>query len=185
MQEFCLEKKRGLICMWISSKALSITGIGDRRYWNFIPTAESRFQTVAYLHQIWWLEVRGEVEFCFPEGTYSLYFRLHLGRATKRLGRRVCSPDHIHGWDVKPVRFTLSTSDGQLAQSKCYLDEPGSWIHYHVGDFVSRSSDAPTGVKFSMTQIDCTHTKGGLCVDSVLICPQGFVGPPTASYPFL
>lgn len=42
MQEFCLEKKRGLICMWISSKALSITGIGDRRYWNFIPTAESR-----------------------------------------------------------------------------------------------------------------------------------------------
>ncbi|CAL9210855.1 F-box protein PP2-A13-like [Musa acuminata AAA Group] len=183
--EFCLEKKRGLICMWISSKALSITGIGDRRYWNFIPTAESRFQTVAYLHQIWWLEVRGEVEFCFPEGTYSLYFRLHLGRATKRLGRRVCSPEHIHGWDVKPVRFTLSTSDGQLAQSKCYLDEPGSWIHYHVGDFVSRSSDAPTGVKFSMTQIDCTHTKGGLCVDSVLIWPQGFVGPPTASCPLL
>ncbi|RWW90491.1 hypothetical protein BHE74_00000435 [Ensete ventricosum] len=129
--------------------------------------------------------VRGEVEFCFPEGTYSLYFRLHLGRATKRLGRRVCSPEHVHGWDVKPVRFTLSTSDGQLAQSKCYLDEPGSWIHYHVGDFVSRSSDAPTGVKFSMTQIDCTHTKGGLCVDSVLIWPQGFVGPPTASCSFL
>ncbi|RRT59406.1 hypothetical protein B296_00018529 [Ensete ventricosum] len=40
--EFCLEKSRCLICMSISSKALSITGIDDRRYWNFIPTAESR-----------------------------------------------------------------------------------------------------------------------------------------------
>ncbi|CAL9748924.1 unnamed protein product [Musa acuminata subsp. burmannicoides] len=179
--EFCLEKSRCLICMSISSKAMSITGIDDRRYWNFIPTAESRFHMVAYLHQIWWLEVRGEVEFCFPEGIYSLFFRLHLGRAIRRLGRRVCSPEHIHGWDKKPVRFQLSTSDGQLAQSKCYLDEPGSWLHYHVGDFAIRSSSAPIKIKFSMIQIDCTHTKGGLCVDSVSIWPKGF-RPAIASY---
>ncbi|WOL19161.1 F-box protein PP2-A13-like [Canna indica] len=180
--EFYLEKKRGLLCMAISSKTLTITGIGDRRYWNFIPTSESRFHTVAYLHQTWWLEVCGELEFCFPQGTYSLFFRLHLGRTTKRRGRRVFSPEHIHGWDVKPVRFQLSTSDGQLAQSKCYLDEPGNWIHYHVGDFVVRNSEAPMTVKFSMFQIDCTHTKGGLCVDSVLIWPKGF-GSAMASCP--
>ncbi|RRT59403.1 hypothetical protein B296_00018530 [Ensete ventricosum] len=128
---------------------------------------------VAYLHQIWWLEVRGEVEFCFPEGIYSLFFRLHLGRAIRRLGRRVCSPEHIHGWDKKPVRFQLSTSDGQLAQSKCYLGEPGSWLHYHVGDFAIRSSSASIKIKFSMIQIDCTHTKGGLCVDSPHTYPIG------------
>jgi hypothetical protein len=29
-------------------------------------------------------------------------------------------------------------------------------------------------LKFSLAQIDCTHTKGGLCVDSVLIYPKGF-----------
>jgi hypothetical protein len=28
--------------MTISSRALSITGIDDRRYWNFIPNDESR-----------------------------------------------------------------------------------------------------------------------------------------------
>jgi hypothetical protein len=33
--------------MAISSRALSITGIDDRRYWNFIPNDESR-----YLHKI-------------------------------------------------------------------------------------------------------------------------------------
>ncbi|XP_059645632.1 F-box protein PP2-A13-like [Cornus florida] len=169
-----LDKNTGKVCLSISSKGLGITGIDDRRYWNRLETAESRFCTVAYLRQIWWLEVDGEVEFPFPAGTYSLLFRLQLGRASKRFGRRVCNSEHVHGWDIKPVRFHLSTSDGQHASSQCFLDEPGQWINYHVGDFVVEDSITSTKVKFSMTQIDCTHTKGGLCVDSVLICPREF-----------
>ncbi|PKA46552.1 F-box protein PP2-A13 [Apostasia shenzhenica] len=172
-KEFWLEKYKGRLCMSISSKALLITGIDDRRYWNYIPTEESRFHSVAYLQQIWWFEVDGEIEFCFPPGTYSLYYRLHLGRPSRRLRRRICSTEHIHGWDIKPVRFQLWTSDGQHALSHCNLDDPGCWIRYHVGDFMVASSDVPTKVKFSMKQIDCTHTKGGLCVDSVLIYPKG------------
>ncbi|KAL5648995.1 hypothetical protein ACJX0J_039804, partial [Zea mays] len=66
-KEFWLDKGGGGLCMSISSRALSITGIDDRRYWNFIPSDESRFRTVAYLSQIWWFEVRGEVEFFFPK----------------------------------------------------------------------------------------------------------------------
>ncbi|KAJ1299109.1 hypothetical protein BS78_01G506100 [Paspalum vaginatum] len=173
-REFWLEKGKGGICMALSSKALVITGIDDRRYWINMPTTESRFQSVAYLHQIWWFEVVGEVDFCFPAGTYSLYFRLHLGKSSTRFGRRICSSEEIHGWDKKPVRFQLSTSDGQHAVSQCYLDKPGSWILYHVGDFVASTSEQPIKLKFSLAQIDCTHTKGGLCVDSVLIYPKGF-----------
>ncbi|KAF9616885.1 hypothetical protein IFM89_032847 [Coptis chinensis] len=169
-----LEKSTGGVCLSISAKGLTITGIDDRRYWNHIPTEESRFHTVAYLQQIWWLEVDGEIEFHFPAGTYSMFFRLQLGRASKRLGRRVCNPEHVHGWDVKPVRFQLSTSEGQQAISQCFLDEPGNWINYHVGDFVVENPTVPTKIKFSMIQIDCTHTKGGLCLDSVLICPSEF-----------
>ncbi|CAN6211519.1 unnamed protein product [Urochloa humidicola] len=171
-KEFWLDKGGGGVCMSISSMALSITGIDDRRYWNFIPNDESRFRTVAYLSQIWWFEVRGEVEFCFPEGTYSLFYRVHLGRPFKRLGRRVYSSEHIHGWDIKPVRFQMSTSDGQHAQSKCYLTDPGVWINHHVGDFIVEDSNKPTNIRFAMIQIDCTHTKGGLCVDSVVVKPQ-------------
>lgn len=131
-----------------------------------------RFHMVAYLQQVWWLEVAGEIDFCFPPDTYSLCFRLHLGRASKWLGRRICCLEHVHGWDVKPVKFQLWTSDGQHAVSECHLDEPGKWHRYYVGDFVVGKSSVQTKVKFSMTQIDCTHTKGGLCVDSVLIYPK-------------
>lgn len=37
-----LHKSTGGVCMSISSKGLQITGIDDRRYWNHIPTNESR-----------------------------------------------------------------------------------------------------------------------------------------------
>jgi len=42
VQEFWLDKGGGGLCMSISSRALLITGIDDRRYWNFIPNDESR-----------------------------------------------------------------------------------------------------------------------------------------------
>ncbi|XP_074317263.1 F-box protein PP2-A12-like [Silene latifolia] len=171
-----LDKNTGGMCMAISAKGLSITGIDDRRYWKQIPTEESRFSTVAYLQQIWWFEVTGEVEFPFPVGSYSVFFRLHLGKTTKKFGRRLCNTEQIHGWDVKPVHFQLSTSEGERTVSQCSLESPGKWLHYHIGDFVVENTNVPTRVKFSMTQIDCTHTKGGLCVDSVVIYPSSFKG---------
>lgn len=142
-----------------------------------------RFQVVAYLQQIWWFEVDGVVKFPLPADVYTVSFRLHLGRFAKRLGRRVCNFEHTHGWDIKPVRLELSTSDGQQASSECYLDEMeqgdvngyhkrGCWIDYKVGEFVVHDSEPATEVQFSMKQIDCTHSKGGLCVDSVFIIPS-------------
>ncbi|KAK8511945.1 hypothetical protein V6N13_073774 [Hibiscus sabdariffa] len=179
-KEAWLDKRSGKVCLLVSAKALKITGIDDRRYWNQIQTEESRFQTVAYLQQIWWFEVAGDIEFQFPPGSYSLFFRLHLGKPSRRFGRRVCSLDKVHGWNIKPVRFQLSTTNSksniqQQALSECFLYEPGNWVHYHAGDFViDQNSNSPTKIKFSMMQIDCTHTKGGVCVDSVLICPSEF-----------
>ncbi|OWM64186.1 F-box protein PP2-A13 [Punica granatum] len=172
-KEICLDKKTGGVCLSISSKGLTITGIDDRRYWKYISTEESRFHTVAYLQQIWWFEVDGEFEFPFPSGTYSLFFRVQLGRPTRRLGRRVCNLEHVHGWDIKPVRFQLTTSDGQHSVSQCHLkNNTRTWANYHAGDFVVEGRhESSTKIKFSMTQIDCTHTKGGLCLDSVLVCP--------------
>lgn len=38
-----MDRVTGRVCMSISAKAMAITGIEDRRYWNWIPTEESRF----------------------------------------------------------------------------------------------------------------------------------------------
>ncbi|KAK6155765.1 hypothetical protein DH2020_010013 [Rehmannia glutinosa] len=173
-KEVWLDKSRGGVSVAISWKGLKITGIDDRRYWTHISSHESRFQTIAYLQQIWWLEIEGKLEFEFPVGTYSVFFRLHLGRASKGLGGRriICDAEKIHGWDIKPVKFQLESSNGHHAISQCFLDGQGKWLHHHVGDFVVENSSIPTTLKFSMAQIDCTHTKGGLCLDSVFIFPS-------------
>ncbi|CAN8245326.1 unnamed protein product [Cochlearia groenlandica] len=163
-----VDKRTSDMCLSISAKGLSITGIDDRRYWSHIPTDESRFSSVAYVQQTWWFEVNGEIDFPLPSGTYSVYFRLYLGKPRKRLCWRVCDTEQVHGWDIKPVRFQLWTEDGQHSSCQCMLTESGTWSHHHAGDFVVGKSKR-TKIKFSMTQIDCTHTKGGLCVDSVLV----------------
>lgn len=146
-----------------------------------------RFNVVAYLQQIWWFEVNGAVKFPFPPDIYTLSFRIHLGRFTKRLGRRACSFEHTHGWDIKPVKFEMSTSDGQYASSESFLEDGvqydvygnhkrGYWIEYKVGEFLVSQSDPETEVRFSMKQIDCTHSKGGLCIDTVSIVPSDLKG---------
>lgn len=131
-----------------------------------------RFKTIAYLQQTWWLEVAGDLEFEFPAGIYSLFFRLQLSGAPKGHERRATASKTVHGWDIKPVHFKLSTSDDQHAVTSCYLSKLNTWVYYHVGDFLVQNSNVVTKIKFSMSQIDCTHTKGGLCLDSVFICPS-------------
>ena len=42
LQKAWLDKRTGGVCLSISSRGLAITGIDDRRYWNYIPTEESR-----------------------------------------------------------------------------------------------------------------------------------------------
>ncbi|KAM3325044.1 F-box protein PP2-A15 [Capsicum chacoense] len=183
-KEVWLDRISGRICMSISTKAMLITSGEDRRHWNWFPTEESRFHVVAYCQQVWWFEVSGSVKFPFPPDIYTLTFRVHLGRFHKRLGRRVCNFEHTHGWDLGPVRYELFTSDGQHSVSEysihdsdqddasAYLKRGGNWIEYKVGEFIVSSSDPATEVRFSMKQIDCTHSKGGLCVDSVSITPS-------------
>lgn len=41
-QELWIDKNTGRLCVSVSSKALRITGVDDRRYWSQIPTDESR-----------------------------------------------------------------------------------------------------------------------------------------------
>ncbi|KAJ8766860.1 hypothetical protein K2173_009201 [Erythroxylum novogranatense] len=155
VQKVWLDKHTGGVFLSISFKGLTITGIDDRRYWNHMPTEESRFLSIAYLQQTWWLEVDGQLEFPFPTRSYSIFFRLHLGRAAKRFSHQICNIEHVHGWN----------------KSKCLLDDPRKWNLYRVGDFFVDSTTSSTKLKFSITQIDCTHTKGGLCLDCVIVYP--------------
>lgn len=48
LQEVWLDRVTGKVCMSISAKAMTINGIDDRRYWNWIPTEESRLDLIGF-----------------------------------------------------------------------------------------------------------------------------------------
>ncbi|XP_052726190.1 F-box protein PP2-A15-like [Vigna angularis] len=48
LQEVWLDRVTGRVCMSISARAMAITGIDDRRYWNWIPTEESRLDLLVF-----------------------------------------------------------------------------------------------------------------------------------------
>eukprot|EP00252_Welwitschia_mirabilis_P001196 TRINITY_DN11104_c0_g1_i1.p1 TRINITY_DN11104_c0_g1~~TRINITY_DN11104_c0_g1_i1.p1 ORF type:complete len:184 (+),score=25.66 TRINITY_DN11104_c0_g1_i1:101-652(+) len=171
--------------MSVSARAMAITGIDDHRYWKWISCDESRFNEVAYLQQVWWFEVDGMIAFQLPADEYSLFFRIQLGQSFKRFGRRISTFEQVHGWGLKPVRFSLSTSDGRHAVNEYFLDDDrqvkgsnprictrGNWVNVYVGAIKVTNDQKITEIKFSMTQIDCTHSKGGLCLDSVSLIPK-------------
>ena len=49
MHRVWLHKRMGGVCLSITSKGLAITGIRDWRYWNHIPTEESRWDSFNFL----------------------------------------------------------------------------------------------------------------------------------------
>ncbi|GJR71771.1 F-box domain, cyclin-like protein [Tanacetum coccineum] len=122
----------------------------------------------AYLNTHGGLEVEGDLEFSFPAGSYSLSFRLRLGKPSKEQNCK--SSKQVHGWNIKPVRLQFSVSNGEHVTSEHFLTKQDKWLQYRVGEFVIEDSYKPTKIKFSMSQIDCTHQKGGLALDSVFIC---------------
>ncbi|KAK8691789.1 hypothetical protein V6N13_075285 [Hibiscus sabdariffa] len=155
-----VDKNTGGVCMSISSKGLMIEDTGIISLVMNLGSIQLHI-----FNRCGGLKCRA--------GTYSVFFRLHLGRASRRFGfgRRVWDSEHVHGWDIKPVRFELWTSGDEYSTCQCSLGEAGRWFEYHVGDFKVDNPNSWTKMKVSMTQIDCTHTKGGLSLDSVLIYP--------------
>ncbi|KAF3954482.1 hypothetical protein CMV_020179 [Castanea mollissima] len=120
-----LHKRTGGVCLSIASKGLAITGIDDRRYWNHIPTEESRWTIGTPADRgIPLLEFVRILHSCIPSTD------LVLGRAFKRFGRRICNSEHVHGWDIKPVQFQLWTSDGIMFRiasgRRCFSGTSGS-----------------------------------------------------------
>lgn len=47
LQELWIDRVTGRVRMAISARGMAITGIEDRRYWNWIPTEESRYHKFA------------------------------------------------------------------------------------------------------------------------------------------
>ncbi|XP_057828385.2 F-box protein At2g02240 isoform X2 [Cryptomeria japonica] len=172
-KKFWLDKATGKICFMFSARDLGIVWGNDTRYWRWISGDGASFDEVAKLIKVCWFEVEGSFDcrLLSPGIAYTVSFRLKLNGL-------------LDGWDITPVKFSVTTSWGHQQQSARFFqntEEPvehvgEDWIEFDAGEFVvEENDDGPKEVKFKMNEVVGGDWKDGLILDGVKIQPSFLV----------
>jgi len=160
----------------LSARALTIIWGDDERYWRFVPGDghDSRFEVLAELSLVWWLEVRGQIDcrLLSPDTNYRVVFVLKF---TERGWIQ-------HGW-TRPITFSITTPDGEQMELEERLSERrgqnqglnNGWMEVVVGEFRTRPAaygGDVSRIEFYMKEVSCRTARGGLLVDGVRIEPM-------------
>lgn len=170
---FWLEPSTAKIGYMLSARELSISWGENQRYWQWGARNDSRFEELAELLLVCWLEVQGQIDSrLLSENTdYRVLFVLKL---------RVHPPHY--GWGDLPIRFSVTTPDGKQLESRQLLMERqrerrrigGGWMEVVAGEFTTRFAvnDDDFHIKFCMEEVEKQNRKGGLFIDGVKIEPK-------------
>merc|ERR1711915_267535 len=156
----------------LSARALTIIWGDDERYWRFVPGDghDSRFEVLAELTMVWWLEVRGQIDcrLLSPNTNYRVVFALKF-------------TENPFGWDV-PIRFSVTTPKGEQMELMKRLDKRrgenqgtnGGWMEVVAGEFTTRcetDDGDDSHIEFYMKEMSRMIPKRGLLLDGVKIEP--------------
>ncbi|KAL3690458.1 hypothetical protein R1sor_016767 [Riccia sorocarpa] len=124
-EAFSVDKATGVVSRSQGARGLFIVWGSDERYWSWLKREGSSYPEVAYLKQVCWLEVSGQMDCTLPVGSYTLSWRLSVTEST---GRDLSYIRHSlgYGWSHKPVLFKLETDGGLVSQRAHFLD-PDRW----------------------------------------------------------
>ncbi|KAH0994535.1 hypothetical protein GBA52_018399 [Prunus armeniaca] len=120
---FSLEKSSGKKCYMISARALSIVWADTPHYWKWISLPDSRFEEVAELVSVCWLEIRGKIgrRMLSPSTLYKAYlvFKSTAG---------------AYGFDHQPVEVSVGMLGGEEpTRGRVFLDaERGQNTANHI-----------------------------------------------------
>ncbi|EFJ10053.1 hypothetical protein SELMODRAFT_47162, partial [Selaginella moellendorffii] len=192
---YWIDRPTGGVCNMISARALRIVWGDDGRYWDWRSMNGSRFDEVAFLRDVCWLEIRGSFSGYLKLGSYRVSFRLQLlGSHARRRGRGADWHDDAYGWEAQPVIFSLSAPPSSTRERRRYLASArqlhrggqsgieaadlaaarvveDGWMEYDAGEFCVEDEDFPVALEFSLVEIRGGNWKSGLYVDGVVIKP--------------
>ncbi|XVF41560.1 hypothetical protein PTKIN_Ptkin01aG0289400 [Pterospermum kingtungense] len=106
-----LERESGKKCYMLSARDLLIVWGDTPTYWRWVSIPESRFEEVAELISVCWLEIRGKISTSMlsPSTYYKAYlvFKATIG---------------AYGFDFQPVEVTVGLVGTQGSKRTAYLD---------------------------------------------------------------
>lgn len=169
-KRFWLERPTGKIGYMLSARELSIISGNDPRFWRWVSRNDSRFEEVAALLAVIWLEVGGRID-CRVLSVgceYRVLFVLKFG-------------EYPQGWNEKPVKFSVTTQEGKETESEHLLMERqrigiGGWMEVVAGEFTATAAENndedSSYIEFCMKEVEAGYWKGGLLIDGVRIEPK-------------
>ncbi|KAJ0015168.1 hypothetical protein Pint_21556 [Pistacia integerrima] len=176
---FSLDKQSGKKCYMISARDLIIVWGDTPTYWRWTSLPGARFQEVAELIDVCWLEIRGKISTCIlsPGTDYAAYlvFKLtaesygfkglavevHVGLVGSESQKRTVYLDAVRGQASLPRE-----NDGHHPKER-----GDRWLEVELGDFYN-AGDEDGELEMNILAVTPGHWKSGLIVQGIEIRPK-------------
>uniref|UniRef100_A0A5B7BZE7 F-box domain-containing protein n=1 Tax=Davidia involucrata TaxID=16924 RepID=A0A5B7BZE7_DAVIN len=183
---FSLDKLTSKKCYMLSAKELSITWASNSLYWCWKPVDQSRFNEVAELIIICWLEIKGKMNtgMLSPNTTYCAYLIVKF--ADRAVGLDSIPSEvsvevgNYHSQGTIYLRRPKEDGKQPLegiyiqrrieAEDRVLREREDGWLEVELGEFYNDGSDRE--VKMSLKEIKGEHLKGGLIVEGIELRPK-------------
>ncbi|KAA8545201.1 hypothetical protein F0562_019910 [Nyssa sinensis] len=190
---FSLDRLTSKKCYMISAKELSITWANNSLYWCWKPVIHSRFDEVAELIIICWLEIHGKMNtrMLSPNTTYGAYLIIkfadravgldsipsevsvevgnYQSRGTVYLRRPKDRKQPLEGIYIQR-RIEALGSSVLKAEERVPCEREDGWLEVELGEFYNDGSDKE--VKMGLKEVKGEHLKGGLVVEGIELRPK-------------
>ncbi|KAM0995232.1 hypothetical protein ACFX19_010787 [Malus domestica] len=165
MQMFFLDKWSGKKCYMISARDFMIPWGDSPDKWGWHSVADSRFEEVAELRSVWWLEIRGNIEtrILSPSTVYQAYLVFKLSATADGfdrddfvkvtvglLGEEEASSKRAVFLDQEEV--SVRTSETQYPKKMT-----DSWLEMEMGEFFCPGEE--DGAIIEMTCVDAQNRR--------------------------
>ncbi|KAK2988691.1 hypothetical protein RJ640_012727, partial [Escallonia rubra] len=178
-KSFSLEKCSGKKRFMIAAKDLSIVWGGTPAYWKWTSLVESRFNEVAELVRVCWLEIWGKMDtrMLSPDTVYAAYLVFKLTAGT-------------YGFDYQPAEVSLGISGIKSETRTVYLEPDGGlgtvpgensaqypkwrgddWLEIELGEYVCKGGEDGE-LNMSVMEVKGGNWKRGLIVEGIEIRPK-------------
>ncbi|XP_022159650.1 putative F-box protein PP2-B12 isoform X2 [Momordica charantia] len=184
---FYIDKKTSKKCYILGARELQIQWSNNPLYWswNRQPFLKSRFEEVAELRTIWWLEIKGRIntKLLSPKTLYFAYLLVkfadrayglnnHPSQASVQLNtvtsQREVYLDKERGCNnggLSKNRVVDRGSDDETEEDDC------GWVKIELGEFyVNDLGDGD--VEMCLKEVESQHLRGGLVVEGIQLRPR-------------
>ncbi|KAH7669776.1 Phloem protein 2-like protein [Dioscorea alata] len=174
---FFLEKSSGKKCYMLSARQLSITWTCTPRYWRWISVDNTRFEEVAELLNVCWLEIRGKLNTrqLSQHTRYAVYLVFNLSKASYGLGHppqetSVKLGAHVSS-HITRLKTPLKTEYSAYGYDYEVVSREDGWMEIELGEFDTECGDDGE-VEMKLMEIKGGHWKRCLIVQGIEIRPR-------------